>query len=241
MNEYAMQSLITQRFNELICKEDKKRLEIEIELNIGAIESLNNKELFRTQIVACLFVEKYNIALNSLNKISKEYKNSNELAAMINYTIKQYSDAYKILDNIKEYKYRDSSTLIKSLCDWECGNKYIYTHESNLEKILPTSMNANSFLGNIFYNRKKYIDAAMYYGQSAILAKNTEFSRLNALRAIYHYDKKAAENGFSKFYYDTNSKLTPKELLAEMNKEKVPVTRICINRFHQIARELLQP
>jgi hypothetical protein len=239
MNKYRTPVLLSQRLNTLIVTEDKTTLEQELLNTNDLVNAINDKHLFRTHIVASIFIERYDLALNSLKKIREVCSGVDELTGMVYYTIEEYEKAFNSLDKISKYIFNDTSTLIKSLSDYECGNKQIYLHESNLEKVLPKSINANSFLGTLFYNRKKYLEASDYYVQSVILSKGSEFSRLNALRALYQLDFKSAIAQIPRFYLDTKSKLSKAQLDLELNKEKLGIIKINITPFHQVAKNLL--
>jgi len=236
---YKNPVILSQKLNTLINLGDKNNLEKEIMKNVNVINEINDKDLFRTEVIACVFVQNYILALNSLKKINKYYRGADELTGMIYYNIGEYHKAFKFLDNTPKYLFNSTSTILKSLCAFECGKEKISSHEKNLEKILPTSSTANTFLGILCYNNEKYLDSAIYFGKASVLSKNDESSRLNALRALYHYDEISTKNEFQKFYEDTKSKLSQRQLMLELNKEKLSQIKLNITEFHIIAKNLL--
>lgn len=240
MDDYKDIKTIIQTLEELVKKKDIDRLELEIPYYTKLINNINNPQVYKTHVITCVFLKRYDLAINSLKRINKFHKNSDELTAMIYYSNNEYSNALRFFENITTYMCPNTSILIKSLCEWECGDKDISEHESKLQKICEVSVNANTFLGTINYNDENYYSAAEYYIQAVLLSNYSEKSRLNSLRALYQINKNDAEKELPRFFYETESKLTVNEINIELNKKLIGIPYLVLNNFHETAKNMLK-
>lgn len=238
-SDYRDYLIISQRLEELITDEDRNTLEAEINSHTDMINDIGDKELFRKHVIACIMIEEYDLALQSLKKINNYYPGADELAAMIHYTIGEYDKAANFFDNIQIYLKPKISLLFKAISDWECGNNNIKYHEQTLNKILDKSAEANNFIGTLYYNKGDYISASDYYIQEVLKSNYNELARFNALRALYQIDENEAEKELPKFYVETGSHLSIERIRKEFSKKELDITHFYADSLHEIAKKLL--
>jgi tetratricopeptide (TPR) repeat protein len=232
-------AILVDKLTDLINKKDKITLEKEVMDQSYKIHSMNAPDLFRVNVIACLLVDNYKLAIASLEKINRNYDNADELRAIIHYNIKEYNRASKIFEKIHTPSKTSTSLLMKAISDWHTGAKDIYKHKIELEPLVQKSANTNTFLGTIFFNRGKYQEAQEYFVDAVLLSNHSEHARLNSLRTLYQLDKLSAENNFSKFLYETHSTLTAEQLISEMNKKELGIPHFKIKDLHTLAERLL--
>jgi Flp pilus assembly protein TadD len=237
--KYSLEEMLMTTFTEEVKKGETNYL-------IGAVERYksevhrrkDNVDLLKAHAKAAVFVDKPDLAYESLALITNPNPKQNCAMGFLAYRVGDYGRAVehfqRCFNNVHSANLAYSSSLLVT------GEHEIAYHEMVLKPLMNKLETANTILGTLNYNAGQFGKAEKYFRKAEQLSPRSEQAALNMMRVkmITHREGDVYAQ-MSTFYVTTGSKLDQEQLSEELSKLELDFPKPKVANLYDVVDSLV--
>ena len=227
----ALSSTRRKQYHEMIAVGLKSRNKLYLEERVISqqteIFTHGDDTLIRAYAAACLYVGNFNAALESFHKLDSITGRECVVLGFIAYAREDYETATQFFG--EQTHTIPAVALARAHIHKKEADKGPGVYLTYLGPVISKSAQANTFMGVAYFNKGEFSSAEAYFERAVQLNPESESMQLNLMRAMYAGGRESEVYGqMNKFYTQTGSQLTPKDIQAELGKTQLDLPTITV-------------